>query len=119
MFATCGAIGVVALLSMRLLCKHLNDIQLVLGGMSLMTVTCAMLALPPTCIGLHGTTRYQDSGAYGPQHVSIQDHYQGGTSRQRRRAGNEAMRAIQVEDVVRACEAVLTRPSSSSQGSST
>ncbi|CAM9412963.1 unnamed protein product, partial [Ectocarpus sp. 8 AP-2014] len=53
MFATCGAIGVVALLSMRLLCKHFNDIQLVLGGMSFMTVTCAMLALPPTFIGLN------------------------------------------------------------------
>ncbi|CAM9556073.1 unnamed protein product, partial [Ectocarpus sp. 8 AP-2014] len=53
-FAACGAIGVVTLLSMRLLCKHFNDIQLVLGGVSLMIVTCAMLALPPTVIGLHG-----------------------------------------------------------------
>lgn len=53
MFATCGAIGVVALLSMRLLCKHFNDIQLVLGGISFMIVTCAMLALPPTFIGLN------------------------------------------------------------------
>ncbi|CBN79387.1 conserved unknown protein [Ectocarpus siliculosus] len=52
-FAACGAIGVVTLLSMRLLCKHFNDIQLVLGGVSLMIVTCAMLALPPTFIGLH------------------------------------------------------------------
>ncbi|CAM9944513.1 unnamed protein product [Ectocarpus sp. 4 AP-2014] len=52
-FAACGAIGVITLLSMRLLCKHFNDIQLVLGGVSLMIVTCAMLALPPTFIGLH------------------------------------------------------------------
>ncbi|CAN0428886.1 unnamed protein product, partial [Ectocarpus fasciculatus] len=52
-FATCGAIGVCTLFSMRLLCEHFNDIQLVLGGISLMIVTCAMLALPPTCISLH------------------------------------------------------------------
>ena len=63
-----------------------------------------------TCVGLHGTTRYQESGAYGRQHISIQEHYQGGSSRARRRAGNDAMRAIQVDRVLRACEEVLSRP---------
>jgi len=67
-------------------------------------------AVGTTCVGLHGTTRYQDSGAYGPQHISIQDHYQAGTSRARRRASNDAMRAIEVDRVVKACEEVLARP---------
>ncbi|CAM9152934.1 unnamed protein product [Scytosiphon promiscuus] len=53
LFATCGAIGVVALLSMRLLCRYFNDIQLVLGGVSLMILTCAVLAFPPQA-GLAG-----------------------------------------------------------------
>jgi heptosyltransferase-1 len=68
------------------------------------------VAVGTTCVGLHGTTRYQASGAYGDQHISIQDHYQAGTSRARRRASNDAMRAIQVERVVQACEEVLARP---------
>eukprot|EP00903_Cladosiphon_okamuranus_P018701 g17214.t1 len=46
-FATCGAIGVVSLLSMRVLCRYYNDIQLVLGGVSLMILTCLVLAVPP------------------------------------------------------------------------
>lgn len=67
-------------------------------------------AVGTTCVGLHGTTRHQESGAYGSRHISIQDHYQAGTSRVRRRAGNDAMRAIQVDCVVQACEEVLARP---------
>ncbi|CAN0343927.1 unnamed protein product, partial [Hapterophycus canaliculatus] len=53
LFATCGSIGVVALLSMRLLCRHFNDVQLVLGGVSLMILTCTVLAFPPQA-GLAG-----------------------------------------------------------------
>jgi len=66
-------------------------------------------AVGTPCVGLHGTTRYQESGAYGTSHISIQDHYQAGTSRTRRRASNDAMRAIQVEPVVQACEELLDR----------
>ena len=46
LFAICGAIGVASLLSMRLLCRHFDDVQLVLGGMTLMILTCATLAFP-------------------------------------------------------------------------
>ncbi len=67
-------------------------------------------AVGTTCVGLHGTTRYQASGAYGRQHISIQHRFQSGTSRARRRASNDAMREIQVEPVVRACEELLARP---------
>lgn len=40
---------------MRLLCRHYNDIQLVLGGVSLMILTCLVLAIPPQAgaTGLH------------------------------------------------------------------
>lgn len=67
-------------------------------------------AVGTTCVGLHGTTHYLDSGAYGPHHISIQENYQGGTTRARRRAGNDAMRSIQVDRVLQACEEVLARP---------
>lgn len=42
-FATFGAIGVASLLSMRMLCRYFNDLQLVLGGILLMTIACLML----------------------------------------------------------------------------
>lgn len=42
-FATFGGIGVVTLLSMRVACRYFNDVQLVLGGVCLMTVTCLIL----------------------------------------------------------------------------
>ncbi len=58
---------------------------------------------------LHGTTRPEISGPYGPQHIAIQEYYQAGTSRERRSAGNEAMRAIQVESVCEACDRILER----------
>lgn len=46
-FAMFGGIGVVILLSMRLLCRYFNDVQLVLGGISLMIVSCALLVGTP------------------------------------------------------------------------
>lgn len=51
-------------------------------------------AVGTKCIGLYGPTRPEDSGAYGPQHVAIQVRYQGGGSRERRCASNDAMREI-------------------------
>lgn len=46
-FATFGAMGVCMLLSMRVLCKYWNDVQLVLGGVSLMALTCLIFVTPP------------------------------------------------------------------------
>ncbi|HUG70081.1 MAG TPA: glycosyltransferase family 9 protein [Pirellulaceae bacterium] len=65
------------------------------------------------CVGLHGTTRPQASGAYGPQHIHIQNRFQDGTSRERRRASNDAMLEIEVDTVVAACQALLAREPSS------
>ncbi|QDU95762.1 glycosyltransferase family 9 protein [Lignipirellula cremea] len=63
------------------------------------------VAVGAQCIVLHGATLPEDSGALGSQHVAIQTYHQNG--RNRRRAGNDAMRAISVEQVCDACDQVL------------
>ena len=64
-------------------------------------------AVGTPCVSLHGTTRREASGPYGAQHIALQKRYQAGTSRQRRRADNAAMREIEVDTVVDACARVL------------
>ncbi|MCA9119528.1 MAG: glycosyltransferase family 9 protein [Planctomycetaceae bacterium] len=66
-------------------------------------------AVGTPCVGLFGSTRPQDSGAYGQQHLHVQKSFQDGTSRQRRRACNDAMLEIDVDSVVAACEESLQR----------
>jgi lipopolysaccharide heptosyltransferase I len=61
------------------------------------------------CVGLFGTTRPVDCGAYGPQHIHVQKRFHDGSSRERRRANNDAMLEIDVESVVAACEELLAR----------
>lgn len=46
-FATFGSLGVVSLLSMRLLCRYYNDVKIVLGGMAVMIVACLMFVPSP------------------------------------------------------------------------
>ncbi|CAM9372145.1 unnamed protein product, partial [Hapterophycus canaliculatus] len=46
-FATFGTIGVASLLSMRLICRFYNDVQIVLGGMAVMIVACLMFVTKP------------------------------------------------------------------------
>jgi ADP-heptose:LPS heptosyltransferase len=64
-------------------------------------------AVGTACVGMYGPTRPADCGPYGPQHISLQSYYQDGSSRERRRALNDAMRAISVEQAVEACGKVL------------
>jgi len=71
-------------------------------------------AVGTPCVGLYGTTRPEESGAYGNQHESIQKWYQAGTCRQRRSASNDAMRDISVADVVASCIAMQTKLNRSS-----
>jgi heptosyltransferase-1 len=59
------------------------------------------------CIGLHGTTRPEESGAYGEKHQVVQARYQSGTARERRKASNDAMREISAEAVCAACDTSL------------
>ena len=61
------------------------------------------------CVCLHGPTRPEDSGPYGDHHLPIIEHFHAGGHRKRRRAGNEAMRLIQVDQVVETCEHLLDR----------
>jgi ADP-heptose:LPS heptosyltransferase len=67
------------------------------------------VALGTPSISLHGTTRAEVSGAYGPPHVAIQVEYQAGSHRARRRADNRAMRLITVDMVCQQCDALLRR----------
>jgi ADP-heptose:LPS heptosyltransferase len=66
-------------------------------------------AVGTPCVGLYGTTRPVDSGPYGPQHESVQAYFHRGTARQRRRAANEAMQAIAVAQVTKACDRILSQ----------
>jgi heptosyltransferase-1 len=66
-------------------------------------------AVGTPCVGLYGPTRPADCGPYGKGHLSVQAYYQSGTSRQRRRGPNDALRAINFETVVMACQEILAR----------
>jgi ADP-heptose:LPS heptosyltransferase len=66
-------------------------------------------AVGTRCVGLHGTTRPERSGAYGPRHEHVQAFYQSGSSRQRRQAPNHAMQAIEVPMVLQACGRLLSQ----------
>lgn len=59
------------------------------------------VAVATATIGLYGATRPGDSGPYGQ--VALQNEYQSGSRKARRRADNSAMRAITVADV---CDAI-------------
>lgn len=61
------------------------------------------------CVSLHGTTRPENSGPYGPQNVCLQMYYHGGNSRARRTANNAAMLAIQVSHVMEAATGILEK----------
>jgi ADP-heptose:LPS heptosyltransferase len=64
-------------------------------------------AVGTPCVGLYGPTRIERCGPYGKNHVPVQAYYQPGTRRQRRRADNLAMQAIDTESVCRACDQAL------------
>lgn len=68
-------------------------------------------AVGTPCVGLYGTTRPQDSGAWSHSepspHVAVQKWYQSGSCRKRRSATNDAMMDILAADVFAACDTVL------------
>jgi ADP-heptose:LPS heptosyltransferase len=64
-------------------------------------------AVGTPCVGLYGTTRPQESGAYGPGNRDVQKWYQSGSCKQRRNANNDAMRDIMASDVIAACDQML------------
>jgi len=70
------------------------------------------VAVGTRCVSLHGPTLAAQSGPYGPGHRALQAVYLEGTSRQRRRADNESMQAIEVASVCQACDEVLAESAS-------
>ena len=66
-------------------------------------------AVGTACVGLYGSTQPEICGPYGKQHGTVQAYYQDGTSRQRRRAQNDAMQAIEAAHVMQRCDEVLAR----------
>ena len=66
-------------------------------------------AVGTTCVSMYGPTRPSDCGPYGQQHIALQSYYQDGSARERRRAPNDAMQAIDVEQVAEACGRVLEK----------
>lgn len=66
-------------------------------------------AIGTPCIALHGPTQPERSGPYGEKHKALQSYYHAGSSRERRRADNSAMRAIEFGAVWNAAEEMLAR----------
>ena len=62
------------------------------------------VAVGTLSVALHGTTRPEDTGPYGRSHIALQETYDGGTSRRRRRAYNRSIRANRFEYVCATCE---------------
>jgi ADP-heptose:LPS heptosyltransferase len=65
------------------------------------------VAVGTPTISMHGPSRADWCGAYGRQNVRLQIRYEDGSSLERRRADDAAMRAITVEMAARACDHVL------------
>jgi ADP-heptose:LPS heptosyltransferase len=67
------------------------------------------VAVGTPTISLHGPSRAEWCGAYGPQNIRLQAQYEAGSSLARRQADDSAMRAIGVEMVAEACERLMQR----------
>jgi heptosyltransferase-1 len=65
------------------------------------------VAVGTPAISMHGPSRADWCGAYGPQNIRMQIRYEAGSSMERRRADDSAMRAITVDMVARACDKML------------
>ncbi len=65
------------------------------------------VAVGTPTISMHGPSRADWCGAYGPQNIRMQIRYEAGSSLERRRADDSAMRAITVRMVEHACDQLL------------
>jgi lipopolysaccharide heptosyltransferase I len=65
------------------------------------------VAVGTPTISMHGPSQGDWCGAYGPQNIRLQIRYEDGSSLERRRADDAAMRAITVEMAAHACDHVL------------
>jgi heptosyltransferase-1 len=65
------------------------------------------VAVDTPTISMHGPSRADWCGAYGPRNIRLQIRYEDGSSLERRRADDGAMRAITGEMAAHACDHVL------------
>jgi heptosyltransferase-1 len=65
------------------------------------------VAVGTPTISMHGPSRADWCGAYGPNNIRLQIRYEDGSSLERRRADNGAMRAITIEMAGHACDHLL------------
>jgi ADP-heptose:LPS heptosyltransferase len=65
------------------------------------------VAVGTPTVSMHGPSRADWCGAYGRQNIRLQIRYEDGSSLQRRRADDAAMRAITVKMAAHACEHLL------------
>ncbi|HMF20340.1 MAG TPA: glycosyltransferase family 9 protein [Gemmataceae bacterium] len=72
-------------------------------------------AVDTPCVGLFGPMPADRCGPYGPQHIALQKVPPAGSHGMRRNASNETMCVITVDDVIAACDTVLSRQPSSPQ----
>jgi lipopolysaccharide heptosyltransferase I len=70
------------------------------------------VAVGTPTISLHGPSRAEWCGAYGPKNIRLQARYEAGSSQERRTADDSAMRAITVDIVVAACDRLLSQHAS-------
>ncbi len=66
-------------------------------------------AVGTPCVALFGPVPACRNGPYGAGHLTVQRMTLTGSKRRRRTADNETMRAISVDDVIAACDQVLSR----------
>jgi ADP-heptose:LPS heptosyltransferase len=65
------------------------------------------VAVGTPTISLHGPSRAEWCGAYGPHNIRLQLRYEAGSSAERRKADDSAMREITVGMVAEACGRLL------------
>jgi lipopolysaccharide heptosyltransferase I len=65
------------------------------------------VAVGTPTISMHGPSRADWCGAYGPQNIRMQVRYEAGSAMERRRADDSAMRAITTQMVANACDQLL------------
>jgi ADP-heptose:LPS heptosyltransferase len=65
------------------------------------------VAVGTPTISLHGPSKAEWCGAYGPENIRLQVRYEDGSAFERRKADDSAMRAIGVEMVADACGRLL------------
>jgi lipopolysaccharide heptosyltransferase I len=65
------------------------------------------VAVGTPTVSMHGPSRADWCGAYGPQNVRMQIRYEAGSSLERRRADDSALRAITIPMAAHACDQLL------------